>query len=573
MALSVQLPGRAAEDELAAAVAAADQVGQAVVQVEALGWKLRKTDPDGVIRVWDLPVQFTALDSLARAAQSKRLERLGSKMREKISLDFAQTPIGTVLRFLQDVTGLSMVLDPEVAEEHARVTLKVEDMPIHSVLEVIVGRLAHLDLRIIDGVIVVSKGPSEHPSAVVLCDSADSEALRRFAASLDKEMAIDFADAPIRDVIHFIRRAWWSEVQMVADVRSLPESRRELTLKMGDLPRSQVMGTLLRLTGLRVHVVREAMIVSPDPAFLTRVGGGERPVVRLTPELFDIGPGAIDDPATDAILARLDDRISLDFAETPMTDVVAFLHDVSGINMMLDPDAVYREGPAITLKCEDLRLGDALDTILGGAGLGYVVRKGLFISDEEGLGDGAAYGWPREDPRMVDPDKREELVTKLSDKVSVDFLETPIEDVLAFLHDVSGVNMMLDPLLSSRSYRDSKPITLKTEDLSLRTQLGLAAYLSDLRMFCHRGILYFTSKEAGEARRNRDKRRTSAGVVVSPKGHVLTALATVKQAEQIRVRPPEGEWRDAKVVRLDEEKGTALLKIDGEGMPFAELAR
>ena len=574
LALSTQLPGQAAEDELAAAVAAGDQVGQALVQVEAIGWKLRKIDPDQVIRVWDLPVQFTSLDSLARVAQSGQLQKLGEKMGEKISLDFADTPVRDVLAFLQSVSGLTIVVDPEVPEPDVLVTLKVNGMPFQSAFEAIVERLAHLHFRIVDGVILVSQIPAWLPSAVVLCDSADSEALRRFAAGLDEKAGVDFADTPIQQVVGFISQAWWPDVQMVADTRSVSENRRDLTFKMPSLPRSQVMGALLRSAGLRVHVVREVLTLSPDSVFLTRAEGDDRPVVKLTPDTFDIGPALVGDPNADRTLAKLGERISLDFADTPVTDAVVFLHDVSGINMMLDPSAVDGEGPAITLKCENMRLGNALDIILDAAAVGYLVRDhGIFISDEQPLGRPATFGWPREEPRAADADQRAELTAKLGDKMSLDFAQTRIEDVIAFLHDVSGINMMLDPVLSSRSYKDSRPITLRTEDLSLRTQLGLIAYLSDLRMFCRHNTLYFTSKEAGEVRQNRDKDRTGAGVIVDPKGYVLTALSTVEQAKEIRVRLPEGKWHDAKVVRLDKEKGTALLKIDAQGLPFAQLAR
>lgn len=281
----------------------------------------------------------------------------------------------------------------------------------------------------------------------------------------------------------------------------------------------------------------------------------------------------VGDRNADRTLAKLGERISLDFADTPVTDAVAFLHDVSGINMMLDPSAVDGEGPAITLKCESMRLGDALDIILDAAGLDYVARDALFISDSKGLDDAPTYGWPREAPGAADGDQRAELTAKLVDKMSLDFAQTPIEDVIAFLHDVSGINMMLDPVLSSRSYKDSRPITFRIDGVTLRTALGLVAYLSDLRLFCHHGILYFTSKEAGEVRQNRDKERTGAGVIVDPKGYVLTALPTVEQAKEIRVRLPEGKWHGAKVVRLDEGKGTALLKIDAQGLPFAQLDR
>ena len=100
-------------------------------------------------------------------------------------------------------------------------------------------------------------------------------------------------------------------------------------------------------------------------------------------------PGAEEESAgTLKIKESLTKPVTLDFAETPVTDVVTFLQDFTGVNMILDPNAVEDGGPSITLKVEDMPLEKALGFILQFAQLDYEIRgDALFISDEEGLSD------------------------------------------------------------------------------------------------------------------------------------------------------------------------------------------
>lgn len=111
-------------------------------------------------------------------------------------------------------------------------------------------------------------------------------------------------------------------------------------------------------------------------------------ISRRTPVSSEPGAGE-ETASTLEIREKLQKPISLDFVDTPVTDVIAFLHDVSGINMLPDPDAFEDEGPTITLKVENMKLETALDVILRRfAKLDYVIRdEGLFISNEEGLSE------------------------------------------------------------------------------------------------------------------------------------------------------------------------------------------
>jgi hypothetical protein len=89
------------------------------------------------------------------------------------------------------------------------------------------------------------------------------------------------------------------------------------------------------------------------------------------------GPGM-----SPAIAAKLNQRVTLDFRDAPVTDVIDFLRSVSKINIVVAP-AVMINTPTITLKASDMSLGNALHwvTKMSNTHMGYI-HGALFISDQ-----------------------------------------------------------------------------------------------------------------------------------------------------------------------------------------------
>ncbi|MDP6112683.1 MAG: hypothetical protein QGF00_21630 [Planctomycetota bacterium] len=84
------------------------------------------------------------------------------------------------------------------------------------------------------------------------------------------------------------------------------------------------------------------------------------------------------------ILVQLDKRVSFDFLDTPLADVVAFLQNLTGVNMVVDPGAVEGDDIPVTLKVGDMKLGAALDWILRLVNLQYAFQdEAIFISTKE----------------------------------------------------------------------------------------------------------------------------------------------------------------------------------------------
>jgi len=75
-----------------------------------------------------------------------------------------------------------------------------------------------------------------------------------------------------------------------------------------------------------------------------------------------------------AVYASLDKPVEIDFADTPLPDVVSFIRDVRGINIALDRTALAEDLNPVTLKMKDVPLARALREILDPFEMGYAVE-------------------------------------------------------------------------------------------------------------------------------------------------------------------------------------------------------
>jgi hypothetical protein len=84
----------------------------------------------------------------------------------------------------------------------------------------------------------------------------------------------------------------------------------------------------------------------------------------------------IDDPDMLAIARKLDTmKIDLAFANAKLEDILSFIRDFSGLNVLLDAEVRDRVDPEriMTFKVKDMALKHALRLLLSGLGLDYVV--------------------------------------------------------------------------------------------------------------------------------------------------------------------------------------------------------
>lgn len=182
--------------------------------------------------------------------------------------------------------------------------------------------------------------------------------------------------------------------------------------------------------------------------------------------------------------AVLKKRMSVDFVQTPLQDVVDFLANLTNTTILVDPAVVEEDEKAITLKVEDMQARLVIDWIVRLAGLAYVVKDdAIFISNKKTVTRVAKAKKPRATGA---------LKKTLERKISFDIVQTPLSDVFAFLSNLSGLNMVVHPaVLPEKRY-----VTLRVKEMPLGTAIDWIACLAGVKYSFEKGntIYFFTAK-------------------------------------------------------------------------------
>lgn len=84
---------------------------------------------------------------------------------------------------------------------------------------------------------------------------------------------------------------------------------------------------------------------------------------------------------------RLNQRITFEFQDTAMEDVINFLRQVTGTTIVVAPDVAAAGGGTVTLKVKDMRFGDALKWILELTSLKMALQnQAIYISSQPIVG-------------------------------------------------------------------------------------------------------------------------------------------------------------------------------------------
>ncbi|HUT37408.1 MAG TPA: hypothetical protein VNE39_28260 [Planctomycetota bacterium] len=88
------------------------------------------------------------------------------------------------------------------------------------------------------------------------------------------------------------------------------------------------------------------------------------------------------------IREALERKVTFDFVETPLADVVSFLGSLTEASMVLDTEALKGGMPNVSLRVQDMRLEAALNWLCKLVGLRYALRdEAIFISRPERIYD------------------------------------------------------------------------------------------------------------------------------------------------------------------------------------------
>lgn len=170
------------------------------------------------------------------------------------------------------------------------------------------------------------------------------------------------------------------------DARKLAEiANLSYHKKITDQNRRRLIEEWLRLT-------EETDLASLPMTRLVRFADEDtwREISKRRPRESGMESGAIEDSETRAIREKLRRKVTLDFSDTPLQDVVQFLRETTGVNMVLDPTVVQERGEEelkVQLRVEQLEVESALKLILELKQLGYQIKNGVvFVTTKDKLG-------------------------------------------------------------------------------------------------------------------------------------------------------------------------------------------
>ncbi len=83
------------------------------------------------------------------------------------------------------------------------------------------------------------------------------------------------------------------------------------------------------------------------------------------------------------------------------------------------------------------------------------------------------------------PPEMAQLKAALAKKVTFDFAETPLRDVLTFLSQLLGINIVLDPAVDG-----DKPVTLRVNEMASAQALSWVARLAGAQMRVENGAVF-----------------------------------------------------------------------------------
>ena len=443
-------------------------------------------------------------------------------MDRKISFDFVETPLVDVVAFLSSLTNICIILDPAGEElRNLAVTLRVNDMRLgaafawvlkladarfavtpHALLVAKARRIAELEgetapfpvavhevsdilaegwhlSEVVGGLGGYVYGPGAFAlgfgTRVVVATTAPRletagtliEAMRggktvcprpgrarpawpewgaRIRETLSKRVSFDFVETPLQDVLSFISAL--VDLTIVLDTEALKDKPRFVTLKVKDMRLEAALGWLLRLTGIQYALKDEAIFIStrqrtsarPVTWMIAAWGAVAKPeearalarfvenflkslpdarpdtrcwarpgyalsVAALGPhtelaadlvgwlahskpgechELGDARAVMLPPPALARLREAMKKKISFDFVETPLHDVVSFVSSLSDTTIVLDPEAAKDKALKVTLRVNDMRLQNALDWALKLVKLQSVVMdEAVFVTTPE----------------------------------------------------------------------------------------------------------------------------------------------------------------------------------------------
>ncbi len=271
-------------------------------------------------------------------------------LESKIKLDFKETPLEQVAAFLSQQGKLNVSLDKKALEDKGLeaatpVTFKVSGIPLRSALTML--------LHDFDVVWTVHDRTLEITSREAL----DGRLSPRVYAVSD----LTSNSAGLKDLIMAVLEpeSWDAVGGQGSIVADRAQGKESLVVLQTEPVHRQVAAFLADLRS-----------VARQPANKLPVAVSHEGWWRQTPE-------------TEAVRKALEQQLTCEFREAPLTDVLQFLHEKTQVSVFLDRRSADQAGAAaetpLTAACKDIALQDVLTMVLKDVGLTYTVTDDVLL--------------------------------------------------------------------------------------------------------------------------------------------------------------------------------------------------
>ncbi len=178
---------------------------------------------------------------------------------------------------------------------------------------------------------------------------------------------------------------------------------------------------------------------------------------------------------TDALIDKVKrTKISLNFQDAPLTDVLMFYREFTRINIILGPEVARPEEVMITMKVEELPFDQALDLSLKMHDLDWCVEEGVVIVSTKGAI--ARRAEARKNPAESDADaaawKAEMQRVLENTRIDLDFTEASLDDIIGFFREYARLNIEFDQAVRADGTLQKKA-TIQLRDVTMGTALKL----------------------------------------------------------------------------------------------------
>ncbi len=186
---------------------------------------------------------------------------------------------------------------------------------------------------------------------------------------------------------------------------------------------------------------------------------------------------------TDKVRKALDETVTIDVTDQPLSQVLNQLRERGKINIIVDKPGILQttgidpDQMQVTARLKDVKVRGCLRAILGPHNLGYaIIGDTILVSNDD----------------LV-------MQRQIKQRVSIDLDKADFADALKQVAHDTGTSIILDP----RVVKDVKTkVTLTLDDVPLESAVRLLAESAGLKPVRVGNVLFVTSKANAAAMRN-----------------------------------------------------------------------